>query len=70
MAVMSAFSLRAALPPRHTRAASAWRMPPRVYSPLTPRRLTQPMAVPVTHGADLTPSGAARRTSPLPFLKR
>ena len=34
MAVMSAIALRVALPTRHAPAASAWRMPPRVYSPL------------------------------------
>ena len=62
MAVMSAFALRPALPPRHTEAASAWRMPPRVYSPLTPRRLARPMAVPLAQG------GGARRTSPLSLL--
>jgi len=65
MAVMSAFSLRAALPPRHTAAASAWRMPPRVYSPLTPRRLTGPMAVPATQNV-----GGRRSGMRLTFLKR
>lgn len=65
MAVVSAFSVRGALPPRHTAAASAWRMPPRVYSPLTPRRLTQPMAVPATQSVRERRSG-----SRLTFLKR
>ena len=81
MAVMSAFTLRAALPPRHTPAASAWRMPPRVYSPL-PRRLSGPMAVAPTQSPERAyrPSGYTRRygprgrgdTSPiaLSFLKR
>lgn len=72
MAVMSAFSVRAALPPRHTPAASTWRMPPRVYSPLYPRRLTGPMAVPATQivGASTSRVAVTRRGSPLPFLKR
>jgi hypothetical protein len=62
MAVMNAFAIRAALPPRHTEAASAWRMPPRVYTPLAPRRLARPMAVPVTQSVGM------RRGSPLSFL--
>ena len=75
MAVMSAFSVRVALPTRYTPAASAWRMPPRVYSPLYPRRLTHPMAVPAANSLDrAAPSdgtvAAARRGSPLSFLKR
>jgi len=76
MAVMSAFTLRAALPPRHTPAASTWRMPPRVYTPLYPRHLSGPMAVPVTQivgvgrSVGARRSGDARRPSPLSFLKR
>jgi hypothetical protein len=70
MAVMSAFALRAALPPRHTPAASAWRTPPRVYSPLTPRRLTRPMAVPATQGVSTTASGSSRRGFALSFLHK
>ncbi len=40
---------RLPIPPRDARAASgpAWRMPPRVYTPFAPRRLAQPMAVPI-----------------------
>ena len=71
MAVMSAFSLRETLPPRHTPTASAWRMPPRVYSPLYPRRLAGPMAVPPAQSAAAVASpGTARRGSPLSFLHR
>ncbi len=64
MAVMSAFSARVALPPRHTPTAPAWRVPPRVYSPLSPRRLAHPMAVPVSG----TPNTG--RGSPLSFLHK
>ena len=32
--------------PRHAAAASAPRVPPRVYTPYSTRRLTRPMAVP------------------------
>jgi hypothetical protein len=76
MAVMSAFSVRVALPPRHTPAASTWRMPPRVYSPLTPRRLARPMAVPATQGAVIGTSGGTharaiqRTASRLSFLHK
>jgi len=65
MAVMSAFAVRAALPPRHTPAASAWRMPPRVYSPLVPRHLAHPMAVPADQA-----TGARRARSRFLLLKR
>jgi hypothetical protein len=76
MAVLSAFSVRAALPTRHAPAASAWPTPPRVYSPLYPRRLAHPMAVPATQGLDGSASSdaatvaATRRGSPLSLLKR
>ena len=70
MAVMDAFAIRAALPPRHAPAASAWRMPPRVYSPLVPRRLSRPMAVPVAHGASSGLGASTRRESALSFLKK
>jgi hypothetical protein len=72
MAVMSAFSVRVALPPRSTPAASTWRMPPRVYTPLYPRHLTGPMAVVPTQGnvGGASTSATPRRGSPLSFLKR
>ena len=70
MAVLNAFAVGAALPTRHAPAASAWRMPPRVYSPLAPRRLSGPMAVPAAPSARGGSVASARRGSPLPFLKR
>ena len=71
MAVMSAFSVRLALPPRHAPAASVWRMPPRAYSPLYPRRLSGPMAIPAQPAGESTTGVAVtRRGSPLSFLKR
>lgn len=33
----------------------AWRIPPRTYSPLRPRRLTKPMAVPLLSTASAIP---------------
>jgi hypothetical protein len=56
MAVTSAFGTRPALPPRHVSAAPAWRVPPRVYSPLTPRRLAGPMAVPLAQRPVVRPN--------------
>ncbi len=84
MAVMSACSVRVALPTRNTPVASAWPTPPRVYSPLYPRRLTHAMAVPMALPVTQSPGGGApagasaaaatavatRRGSPLSFLKR
>jgi len=70
MAVMNAFAVRAALPTRHAPAASAWRMPPRVYSPLAPRRLARPMAVPATQSGGGGLGASVRRGSALSFLKK
>jgi len=45
-------------------------MPPRVYSPLAPRRLTHPMAVPATSEHSPIGTSSSRRGSPLSLLKR
>src|SRR5207237_393599 len=70
MAVMSAIALRVALPTRHAPAASAWRMPPRVYSPLAARRISRPMAVPAPRSASGGSIASAHRGSPLSSTKR
>lgn len=51
--------------PRHAAAASASRVPPRVYSPYPTRRLTRPMAV----RADADPASAVSGRTRLPFFR-
>jgi hypothetical protein len=51
--------------PRRTAAASADRVPPRVYTPYPLRRLTRPMAVRADAGTASAVSGRTR----LPFFR-
>ena len=51
--------------PRRTAAASADRVPPRVYTPYPTRRLTRPMTV----RADAETAGAVSGRTRLPFFR-
>ncbi len=54
--------LRTSPSPRHAAAASANRVPPRVYSPFGARRLARPMAIPVEAESGAAAGGRTRRS--------